>query len=86
MKTIQIRNVSGEVHRTLKARAAKEGMTLAGYLLRELTYLPRSRTFEEIGERVKQLRLPKVRFVPNERPGSDGPGPHQAASASAKVN
>lgn len=33
-KTIQIRNVPDELHRTLKARAAKSGMTLSDYLCR----------------------------------------------------
>ena len=31
---IQIRNVPPETHRTLKARAAAEGFTMSGYLLR----------------------------------------------------
>jgi plasmid stability protein len=30
---IQIRNVPGEVHRELKARAARAGMTLSDYLM-----------------------------------------------------
>jgi hypothetical protein len=34
-KTIQIRNVPGELHRTSKARAAKPGMTLSDYLVSE---------------------------------------------------
>jgi predicted nucleic acid-binding protein len=34
-KLIQIRNVPDELHRTLKARAAKAGMTLSDYLLYE---------------------------------------------------
>lgn len=33
MPMIQIRNVPGEVHRELKARAARAGMTLSDYLL-----------------------------------------------------
>ena len=33
MTMIQIRNVPGELHRDLKARAARAGMTLSDYLL-----------------------------------------------------
>jgi len=36
---IQIRNVSDDLHRLLKARAATEGMSLSDYLLRELRQL-----------------------------------------------
>lgn len=35
-KMIQIRNVPEEVHRELKARAARAGMSLSDYLLAEL--------------------------------------------------
>lgn len=33
---VQIRNMPSEMHRELKARAAKEGMSLSEFLLREL--------------------------------------------------
>jgi plasmid stability protein len=36
VKTIQIRNVPDDLHRTLKAQAAKSGMTLSDYLLSEI--------------------------------------------------
>lgn len=37
MKTmVQIRNVPGEFHRRLKARAAMEGMSMSDYVLREV--------------------------------------------------
>jgi plasmid stability protein len=36
-KTIQIRDVPDEVHRTLRARAAAAGQSLSAYLLAELT-------------------------------------------------
>ncbi len=36
-KMIQIRNVPDELHRTLKERAAREGVTLSDLLLREIT-------------------------------------------------
>lgn len=36
MKTIQIRNVPDDVHRTLRARAAASGVSLSDYALDEL--------------------------------------------------
>lgn len=36
VKTIQIRNVPDDVHRTLRARAAASDMSLSDYALREL--------------------------------------------------
>jgi antitoxin FitA len=36
-RTIQIRDVPDEVHRTLRARAAAAGLSLSAYLLAELT-------------------------------------------------
>lgn len=39
MKTIQVRNVSDETSRALKAKAALEGRSLSDYLLRELDRL-----------------------------------------------
>ena len=36
MKTIQIRNVPEETHRTLRARAAASGVSLSDYALAEL--------------------------------------------------
>lgn len=47
-KMVQIRNVPEEVHRTLKVRAAREGMSLSAYLLRELERLARQPTFDEL--------------------------------------
>jgi plasmid stability protein len=36
-RTIQIRDVPDDVHRTLRARAAAAGLSLSAYLLAELT-------------------------------------------------
>lgn len=56
MSTLQIRNVPDSVHRTVKARAASEGMSVSEYLLREVkqiallpTITELSRTIEEQG-------------------------------------
>ncbi len=44
---IQIRNVPEELHRDLKARAARSGMTLSDYLLAELRALAVRPTMRE---------------------------------------
>jgi antitoxin FitA len=54
MGHIQIRNVPEDVHRTLKARAAKEGRSLSEYLLAQVTELARLPTLEEMTERVRK--------------------------------
>jgi plasmid stability protein len=36
-RTVQIRDVPDEIHRTLRARAAAAGLSLSAYLLAELT-------------------------------------------------
>jgi len=52
-KMVQIRNVPEDVHRTLKVRAAREGVSLSAYLLRELERLARQPTFDELVERIR---------------------------------
>ena len=49
---IQIRNVPDDLHRTLKARAAKAGMSLSDYLLAEIRQVAESPTLEEMLERL----------------------------------
>jgi plasmid stability protein len=55
-KMIQIRNVPDEIHRALKVRAAREGMTLSAYLLREVSRLAERPTLEELIERAKRRK------------------------------
>jgi plasmid stability protein len=62
MGHIQIRNVPDDVHRTLKARAAKQGMSLSEYLLAEVTDLADRPTLEELTERV--MKRSRVRLSP----------------------
>ena len=53
-KTIPIRNVPDALHRSLKARAAKAGMSLSSYLLaeiKELAEIPTLAEFHEILQR-----------------------------------
>ena len=47
-KMIQIRNVPDELHRTLKVRAAKAGMTLSDYLLSEIEQIAQKPTLREL--------------------------------------
>lgn len=54
MGHIQIRNVPEDVHRTLKARAAKEGMSLSEYLLRDIVDRATHPTIAEISERIRK--------------------------------
>jgi len=59
-RMIQIRNVPDEVHRKLKVRAAKEGVTLSELLAREARRLAEQPTLEEMRDRL--LSRPRVRL------------------------
>ncbi len=50
--TIQIRNVSEELHRALKIRAAQSGMTLSDYLLAEIEQVAAKPTLSELMDRL----------------------------------
>ncbi len=58
-KMIQIRGVPDPLHRTLKARAAREGMSLSDYLKRELARTAEQPTMQEWLERT--AKLPRLR-------------------------
>ncbi|MGH7031569.1 MAG: FitA-like ribbon-helix-helix domain-containing protein [Stellaceae bacterium] len=51
---IQIRNVPDALHRTLKSRAALEGMSLSEYLLAELRRVAERPTIAELRERLER--------------------------------
>lgn len=53
-KMIQIRNVPDELHRALKVRAAKMGMTLSDYLLSEIQQVAEKPSLRELMERLEQ--------------------------------
>jgi antitoxin FitA len=53
-KMIQIRNVPDDLHRTLKVRAAKAGMTLSDYLLSEIEQVANKPTLREWLEMVSR--------------------------------
>lgn len=45
---IQVRNVPERIHRTLKVRAAQQGLSLSDYLLRELERIAKRPTLNEL--------------------------------------
>jgi plasmid stability protein len=53
MGHIQIRNVPDDVHRRLKERAAKEGMSLSEYLLQEVVENAARPTLAEMTARIR---------------------------------
>lgn len=63
---IQIRNVPDDVHRRLKIRAAKEGITLSELLAREARRLSEQPTLEELRDRLLSGPRRKFRVSPTE--------------------
>ncbi|HEV2894734.1 MAG TPA: hypothetical protein VG411_13345 [Actinomycetota bacterium] len=51
-RMIQIRHVPEDVHRKLKERAQREGMSLSDYLLQEVTLLSTQLSWEELFEEI----------------------------------
>ena len=71
-KMIQLRNVPDVLHRTLKARAAMAGMSLADYLLMEIREIAERPTLVELRERLHRrepvsVDLNTARLVRKER-------------------
>lgn len=54
-KMIQIRNVPDDVHREAKVRAARAGMTLSAYLLRQIKRALEVPDIEDLMERIGSL-------------------------------
>lgn len=52
MKMIQVRNVPDELHRSLKARAARDGTTLSDLILKELPRLANHPSQDELLKRI----------------------------------
>jgi plasmid stability protein len=63
-RMIQIRNVPDEVHRKLKVRAAKEGVTLSELMAREARRIAEEPTLEELRERLLSRPAVKLRVRP----------------------
>ena len=57
MSTLQVRNLSEQTHRTLKARAAKEGLSLSDYVAHQLDRFAATPTIEEFLARINQREL-----------------------------
>jgi plasmid stability protein len=55
-KMIQVRDVPDRVHSTLKARAARERMSLSDFIKRELERTTERPTIEEWLDRTRQAR------------------------------
>ena len=62
---IQVRDVPDDVHSILKARAAREGMSLSDYIKRELEHSAERPTMREWLDRVQ-----KMRPIPSKRSGA----------------
>lgn len=63
-KMIQIRHVPDTLHRALRARAARAGMTLSDYLRAELARAVEQLTPDELRERLAALEPAAVREPP----------------------
>ena len=63
-KMIQIRHVPEALHRALRARAARAGMTLSDYLRAELARAVEQLTPDELRERLATLEPAAVREPP----------------------
>ena len=73
-KMIQLRHVPDDLHRTLKARAALEGLSLSDYLLQEVRRVAERPTLAELRRRLAQRtavtpRVPPAKAVRAEREG-----------------
>ncbi len=55
-KMIQVRNVPEQLHSTLKARAAREGMSLSDFIKRELERTAERPTMQEWLERTRRAK------------------------------
>jgi plasmid stability protein len=65
-KMIQIRNVPDKIHRRLKVRAARAGMTLSDFLLREVTHVANRPELSELLGKLERRRSADVSESPAE--------------------
>lgn len=61
---IQLRNVPDDLHRTLKARAALEGLSLSDYLLAEVRRAAERPTTQELRRRLHERAPVGPRMAP----------------------
>ena len=55
-KMIQVRDVPDQIHRILKSRAAREGMSLSDFIKKELEHSAERPTMREWLERTRQTK------------------------------
>lgn len=65
-RTIQIRDVPDDVHGILKARAAREGMSLSAFLKRELQRTAERPSMQEWLDRTQQAKPVSVDITPEQ--------------------
>jgi plasmid stability protein len=65
-KMIQLRNVPDALHRTLKVRAAAEGVSLSDLAIRELRKFAERPTLEEMRKRLEARPIRTFRRSPTE--------------------
>jgi plasmid stability protein len=58
---VQIRNVSPELHRRLKTRAATEGLSMSDFVLREVRKALDRPTRQEVLDRLRALPVRRLR-------------------------
>lgn len=63
-RMIQLRHVPDDLHRTLKARAALEGLSLSDYLLREVRRIAERPTPDELRRRLASRASVVTRVSP----------------------
>jgi plasmid stability protein len=63
-KMIQVRNVPEGLHRRLKSRAAMEGFSLSGYLLKEIEQVVSRPTLQEVADRLATRTAVKYKISP----------------------
>jgi len=54
---IQIRNVPEDMHQELKARAAREGMSLSDFLKRELSHIIKRKSLADVFDDMEPYRV-----------------------------
>ena len=61
-KMIQVRNVPDDLHRTLKVRAAEQGLSLSDYILRELEATVAQPTLPELMDWLREQPKADIDF------------------------
>lgn len=65
-RMIQVRNVPDNLHREVKARAARAGMSLSDYLLREIERAIEAPPVEDLLRRLETRHRPELEETPAE--------------------